>query len=86
MQTIRIGEGALGVGQTERAFNLSEVHILTPVSSGFGLLSGLGRKQKIYQLQVFVLEIQCVNQLPTIDPSSAMITDAFQISCVKIIC
>ena len=49
MQMIRVGEGAFGVGQTERAITPSSEarHQDTcPASSDFGLLSGLGRKKK----------------------------------------
>ena len=43
MQMIRVREGAVGVGQTERAITPSSD--TCPDSSGFGLLSGLGRKK-----------------------------------------
>ena len=61
-------------------------HDTCPDSSGFGLLSGPGRK-KILGLKVQLPTIDqrriCANKLPTID--QCMITDAFQISCMIII-
>ena len=65
-----------------------------PDSSGFGLLSGLGRKKN---LDLFMRWKLCANQLPTIDQrricanqlptiDQHMITYAFQISCMIIIC
>jgi len=62
-------------------------HDTCPDSSGFGLLSGPGRK-KILDLKVQLPTIEqrriCANQLPTID--QRMITYAFQISCMIIMC
>ena len=51
MQMIRVREGAVGVGQTERAITPYDT---CPDSSGFCLLSGPGRK-KILDLKVQLL-------------------------------
>ena len=82
MQMIRVGEGAFGVGQTERAITPSSE--ARHLSCLFRFRPPVRARPKKNSRSLCALEVKCANQLPTIDQHR--ITDAFQFSCLIIIC
>ncbi len=87
MQMIRVGVGAIGVGQSrsERAITpSSEARHLSCLFRFRAACPDSGRSAENKSKSLDALEVKCANQLSTMD--QRRITDAFQFSCLIIIC